>query len=399
MNTVPRSDRKDAGDEKQAEHGLKRHEGRQRHNHRFLQPAPLFFTEDKHPLHLVDMFRGRSAFLICSGPSFLGLDHTKLRQPGIVTMGLNNSPRTFRPNLWTSVDSPDHWVKSIWLDPTIMKFVPLSHTEKRIFDSDKWAYPGLKVADCPNIIYYKRNEHFQARQWLWEDTFNWGNHKDYGGGRSIMLAAIRILFVLGFRRVYLLGCDFNMSPESKYHFDQGRHKGAIHGNNDTYRKLNGWFKELRPLFEKEGFHVLNCNPNSGLKSFDFISFEDAIHEAMSHFHFTDVTKERTRGLYDTETREKEEGIGREPTWVRLNNPRGLKRCRYCGKKCWRVSGFEDQPGKCQIRMGCEKSRQKLWQKKGNRYHGDLADVGTALLPEAEAVGEFNRRFGQEDKPK
>jgi hypothetical protein len=28
------------------------------------------------------------------------LDHGQLRQPGLLTMGLNNSVKTFRPNLW-----------------------------------------------------------------------------------------------------------------------------------------------------------------------------------------------------------------------------------------------------------------------------------------------------------
>lgn len=396
--TVPISRNRDANDETEARHGRARHEGHRINRFNAVQSPPLLFNKDKLPLFIADSFCGRSVFLIASGPSFLALDHTKLRQPGIVTMGLNNSARTFRPNLWTSVDSPDHWLKSIWLDPSIQKFVPLSHVEKKIFDSDAWRHLDVTVGDCPNVVFYKRNEHFQAKQWLWEDTINWGNHKDHGGGRSIMLAAIRILFILGFRRVYLLGCDFNMSPEAKYHFEQDRNKGSVRGNQETYAKLNQWFTQLRPLFEREDFNVLNCNPQSNLKAFDFIGFDDAINEALSHFRFTDVTKERTRGLYETETREKEEGTGRDPNWYRPNGPRGLKRCRFCGKKCAKPGAYQNQPGKIELICGCEKARQKVWKRKDGKYHGNLKDIGTALLPEAEAVADWNARFGRQDAP-
>src|SRR5882757_1191680 len=37
-----------------------------------------------------------------------------------------------------------------------------------------------------------------------------------------MLAAVRILFLLGIRRLFLLGVDFQMSATTKYHFDKDR---------------------------------------------------------------------------------------------------------------------------------------------------------------------------------
>lgn len=295
-------------DDKQTRWGRDRHEGFK--VGRWVQSPPLFFTQDHHPLWISDMYRGRSAFLILGGPSFASLDHNLLRQPGIVTMGVNNSPKSFRPNLWTSVDSPAHFIKSIWLDPLIQKFVPICHHNKQIFDSNKWAFDDLKVGDCPNTVYYKRNEKFKAKQFLWEDCFNWGNHKKFGGGRSIMHVAIRILFNLGFRKVYLLGCDFKMDEKTKYHFDQDRVTGSINGNNSTYLKLNDRFTELRPIFEKENFFVYNCYKDSGLTAFDHIDYKEAIRRVVSEFDNIDVKKERTAGLYDTDDKEKREGKGK-----------------------------------------------------------------------------------------
>jgi hypothetical protein len=284
--------------------------GHQSFKQSFIQPAPLLFTQDYQPLWLGGIYRGHSAFLVASGPSFASLDHSFLQRPGVLTMGLNNSVRTFRPTLWICVDDPDHFIRSIWLDPTILKFVPISHADKLVFNSDDWEFMDLRVADCPNVVYFRCNEEFQAKQYLWEDSINWGNNKDYGGGRSVMLAALRILFILGLRRVYLLGVDFKMDATTKYHFEQERSEGSITGNNATYQKLNQWFRELRPLFEEQNFLVFNCNPESRLTVFDFVPFEEAVLHLHAEFDNIDVRTERTKGLYDMTIKDKQTGTGK-----------------------------------------------------------------------------------------
>jgi hypothetical protein len=191
-----------------------------------------------------------------------------------------------------------------------MKFTPICHASKFIFNSDAWQMMKIRVGDCPNMVYYKRNERFRANQFLWEDCLNWGNHKEFGGGRSVMLPAIRILFTLGIRRVYLLGVDFKMDKDTTYHFEQDRASGSISGNNATYPKLNQWFQELRPLFEAQDFQVFNCNPASELKAFDYLSFNEACAKTLSEFDNVDVLKERTQGLYNTRTKEKTLGVGK-----------------------------------------------------------------------------------------
>jgi hypothetical protein len=265
---------------------------------RYCQSPPLLFTADYHPIWLGNTYRGRSAFLVCGGPSFAQIDHARLRQPGIVTMGVNNSVKTFRPNLWVSVDGPDHFLRSTWLDATIMKFVPISHLECRLFNSDTWRWLDTRVCECPNVFYFRRNAHFQPAQFLWEDTLNWGNHKKFGGGRSVMLPAIRLLFYLGIRRVFLLGADFKMDPTHKYHFEQDRSRSSIRGNTATYQKLNRWFGQLRSQFARAGFEVVNCNMESRLRAFDFMPFDAALNRALDEWGCIDVKNERAVGLYD-----------------------------------------------------------------------------------------------------
>lgn len=222
----------------------------------------------------------------------------------MLTIGLNNSVKTFRPKLWTCVDDPANFIISTWLDPTIQKFVPISHIDKTLFDSNRWKMTDVKVGDCPNVWFYKRNERFNADQYLWEDTVNWGNHSDLGGGRSVLLASLRILFLLGVRKVFLLGVDMEMNAEKKYHFEQDRSSGSIRGNNSTYRLLQERFTALRPKFEDAGYHVYNCNPASKLTAFDHVPFEEAIRQARHPLFPDDVAAERTEGLYDRKDKER-----------------------------------------------------------------------------------------------
>lgn len=292
---------RDSEDFQRFRHARERHEGFP--IGQYMQTPPLFFTRDRHTLWLGDLYRGSPAFLVLSGPSFLKINRDLLRQAGILTMGVNNSVRTFRPNLWVEVDNPQNFMSSIWLDPLILKFAPHCHAEKKIFDNVNWCEMNVRVGDCPAVIFYHRNEHFNHAQYLYEDTINWGCHKDIPGScgikgcRSVLLAALRILYAVGIRTVFLLGADFRMEAGGQnYSFEQNRSRGSIKNNNNTYAALNKRFDLLRPVFEKHEYHVFNCNEESGLKSFPYVSYTDALTFCTSRL--PDVSTERTAGLYE-----------------------------------------------------------------------------------------------------
>ena len=69
--------------------------------------------------------------------------------------------------------------------------------------------------------------------------------------------------------------DFEM-PEEK--FEQNEPlicKFEKKGRNGRYYKTNKLLKELRPIFEADGFFVYNCNPESKCDAFDYVPFEKA----------------------------------------------------------------------------------------------------------------------------
>jgi hypothetical protein len=265
--------------------------------------VPLFYSRAGAGLSLEGLYRGGHAFLMAGGPSVQALDLAPLQRRWVMTM--NNGPKTFRGQANCTVDDPSRFSLSMWLDPNIMKFMPMAHFEKPLWDNrylrtekgweQRWETSKLRVGDCPNVVGFRRNEKFHASRWLNEETINWGNHSKFGGGRSVMLASLRILYSLGFRFVYLLGVDFEMSATKRYHFDEQRSSGAIKGNMDTYAKLQQWFAELQPHFEKARFVVRNCNPNSKLTAFPHLPYDDAIAEA--GIRLGDPSIERTEGMY------------------------------------------------------------------------------------------------------
>lgn len=284
-----------------------------------LRHTPMFFRENGMNLDLVDLHRGQTLFLVLNGPSLADFDWSRLRQPGIVTLGINNGAHLLRPNYWTSVDDPSRFMASIWRDPAIVKIVPMSHFQKPIWDRRRNAFSTDLVRDFPNVVGYRRNEAFAPERWLVEDTINWGNHSKRGGGRSVMLAALRIAHLLGFRKVYLLGCDFRMDEGHHYWFPEQRSANAISNNTNSYAIMRGYFQQLQPRFLESGFEVFNCNPESRLEVFPFADLDEALAGAAIDLD------ESTEGMYvdryrEAKRREKEgrrrpgvAGEGRKPT--------------------------------------------------------------------------------------
>lgn len=253
--------------------------------------TPVCFRADGSPYECTNMFLGSSVFVVCNGPSFLDIDSDRLRLPGIVTFGMNNGAQQFRPNLWASIDAPYRFMSSIWCDPTIKKFVPVGNLASRIFNHETGRLAAVRVGECPNVIAFRRNDKFDARTWLSKDSINWGNAKEFGGGRSVLLVVIRLCFLLGFRNVYLVGCDFNMSRQKKYWFPESRTPRAIANNEYSYEQMKRYFSALRPLFLRNGFHVWNTSRTSKLNVFPFKDFNDAIAEAV-----VDISRS-TVGMY------------------------------------------------------------------------------------------------------
>lgn len=256
-----------------------------------------FKSPDGLPLHLSHIGQGASCFLILSGPSLLDNDLAELGRRGIFTLGVNNAPTLVRCNAWGFVDTPAKFHDGIWRDPGCMKFVNRRYMQKHLRTrqpngefSNMLGTDGkpLYVKDLPGVVSVDRNADFNPARWLAEPSINWGhskasfsrNRSKYSQILNVMFYAIKLAYALGFRVVYLVGCDFQMTPEQPYAFAQGKSKGAASNNNGSYYKLNQMLGELQPHFLAAGFHVFNTNKTSGLTVFPHIPYKQAIATAV-----------------------------------------------------------------------------------------------------------------------
>lgn len=229
-----------------------------------------FKSEADIPVNLAGMYHGATCFFIGCGPSLKQVDLSIFsRDRGLMSMAVNNiAARDVKPNFWISADDPIQFHENIWRDPSITKFVRRSNYYKPI-------RTGEFVRNFPAIYYFDINEDFDAKTFLNEPTVNFGNHSnsydEFGnkGGRCVMLMALKILYYLGFKWIYLIGCDFEMKFEQPYAFEQGKHKGGCATNNEKFRIMNERLTALAPKFKEAGITVKNCTPNSKLTAFEY----------------------------------------------------------------------------------------------------------------------------------
>lgn len=262
----------------------------------------LMLTRFGEPTTLENVYLNGSVFLILSGPSLLTHDLSKLNQRGIMTFAVNNAGCVVRPNIWTFGDSTVKFHEALFLDPAVLKILPKPRMgdKIRIKREGVFTQTETQVVSLPGVVCIERNCVMNHEAFLFEESVCWGNGKDgeavngFPRVLSTMVQAIRLCYYLGFRKVFLLGCDFNMTPDSVYAFPQFKHSGGCEGNNKSYNSLNWHFSQLQPHFKKAGFHLYNCLKTSGLTAFPYKPYNECLEMALKDFP-PDVD---TLGYYD-----------------------------------------------------------------------------------------------------
>jgi hypothetical protein len=142
------------------------------------------------------------------------------------------------------------------------------------------------TVDCPNIWGFQRNPWLTPDdQFFLSDGACWGNH-DKGATATnqaktvcTMLLALRILYYLGARTIFLVGVDFRMTPGiTGYSFNQARDDGAAASNNAQFATVNDWLVKMQEdgVFSRFGLTVYNTFQHSGLRAFPYLPFDEAM---------------------------------------------------------------------------------------------------------------------------
>jgi hypothetical protein len=271
-------------------------------NRQWLDPLKVYDRNKQETTGLRNLLNGRSAFLVCGGPSAKKLPLELLNQRGCFTLAVNNAAGYgMRPQAFVCTDPPSKFSHSIWLDPGIMKFIPTpkllpSRGGLRVKGKDGKFYPmtdhqGQKryTMDCPNVWGFLRRKWLKTDDSFFLDEGASAGNFDYGASTTgenktvcTMLVGMRLLRYLGASTVFLVGVDFNMDINqgtlANYSFPQKRDQDACNSNNSQFRIVNDWLVrlELDGVFKRFGIEFYNCNMTSGLRAFPYMKFEYAV---------------------------------------------------------------------------------------------------------------------------
>jgi len=250
----------------------------------FKDPLEVVTATREKTHALRGILRGAPSFLVGGGPSVLSLDYASLGQNGVFSLGVNNIAAVVPVRAFICSDPVNKFHDQIFTNPTMMKFVPVSKLSHKIrIKKDKEFEIGEVVSSYPNVWgYQKRGWSAPDRTFFTEPSAALGNFDEgvikLGAPKAVLtlLAAIRVLYYLGSRTIYLVGCDFNMTAENPYAFEQSKDLDGVEDNNSKYQIIGKHLEDLRPVFTRFGLFVFNTNRDSGLKAFPFVPFDRAI---------------------------------------------------------------------------------------------------------------------------
>ena len=285
------------------------------------------------PINLSGLWGSSAAFLVCGGPSLKSLPLDKLRQRGIVSLGINQVSSIVPVSAWTFGDPAEKFHHGLHLDPKTITFAPLGklrHPLNAKLPDGRFCKMGLEsgealcLRDCPATFGYSRDSIFDAKTFLttpyahWGGTpfqvpnikigstepfcthcgkgglvltehhidcpschghFNLNKHKEFEYQHektfalTSMMLGFRLLHYLGCPRIYLIGVDLWMTDDQPYAFDQTKK-----ARNGRYGDENEMCRQIRPILEADGMKVFNCNPQSKCDAFEMVSFDDALED-------------------------------------------------------------------------------------------------------------------------
>ena len=209
------------------------------------------------PADIDNLFRG-ACVLVGGGPQYTEcLD--ALKNPNILTMAMNNTAVSFRPDLWIGCDQAANYSNSILLNPTIMKFAQLNRMGCELTDR-----PGVKWRTLPNTFFFPIKSDFPFRSF-----FHRGKY--FGWWKNVFLAALLVIYRLGFNKVYTVGCGFHITVKDQYGFPSNLDEGQVKYNQRTYNLAVNQVRAILPYAVEANFEIISCTPGSKLN--DIVPYE------------------------------------------------------------------------------------------------------------------------------
>lgn len=218
-------------------------------------PKPIFSRADSLSCELQDdAWAGSRCFIIGGGPSLKEQDLSRLQ--GELTIGINRVFDRIDPTLIFAADSRFYkWLQSGSLGARTLARYHDCQARKVWLKTDDHEF-GPEVETIP-----------------YRGTFKCGGPLATGifSGSNSGVGALNLAVALGGNPIYLLGFDCH----SRGGPQQWSHDGypEVQGD-EVYKNFRQEFERLAPILQEQGVRVVNLNPDSSIRCFEFGSLAD-----------------------------------------------------------------------------------------------------------------------------
>lgn len=208
-----------------------------------------------------NMFSG-SCFLVGGGYQLTEV-RKFLEDPRVFTMAMNNAATQFTPDLWVGADPPACYSPSITLNPTITKFLYLRYSDHVI--------EGQNARELANMFFMARKD---AKI---EDFYFLDERRCIGWWKNVHTLALELLYRLGFRKIYMVGCGLKVEGDKPYCYESDLEADEIEFNKNTYRRVTKDVQIVHAGAAAHGLELISCTPDSTLNDFlPYMPFTDAL---------------------------------------------------------------------------------------------------------------------------
>lgn len=305
----------------------------------------IFPDHSRQPVTLHNHFAGptqTACWIIGGGPSLAQLPISEIVHSPAPRFAINLAGSgLLRPTFWTSYDPTVRFHKSIYLDASILKFVHACRAMDLIPETT------FKVCEAPNLVCFDRARQRgffnflapSASQVQLPGDLQQASAPGVTDWQDSLIQAIDICWQLGFRRVYLAGCDMQIQPSpqllqlgdefrceyqpreplgrflqrlraagcpkdqieqsdmpGQYHFDESKSFGAAIQTDDHYYRVSQYLRLSRRAMALAGLELISVTPHSRLNDyFPFVTADQAL--ADIHSYVGNPALESARGRY------------------------------------------------------------------------------------------------------
>lgn len=240
---------------------------------------PLRVERDGWPVNLAGLWSPCPAFLVCGGPSLQDFDLNRLKDRGVVSLGVNNASAFAPIKAWVFSDEQVKFHHGLFLDPAVMTFAPSPKLHHRFYikTAEGFRRSAITIGECPNTYGFERYTCFIPRSFFTTSFAHWGPGKHQWssvppiGTLCTMLIGLRLLHYLGVKTIFLLGVDFKGRDGLCYGFPNDKAE-----RNRRYQWETEMLAALQRPMRRKGIQVFNCSETSDCKLFPFRPFNEAL---------------------------------------------------------------------------------------------------------------------------